>query len=421
MATSDVGNLDQKTGASGAKSPRDLLKLPVPFVAPRTRLETQIAAAFSDVLRVDPIGRDDEFYDLGGDSLAGEALSIEIERGTGRSFPISKLFRHGTPALIAQLLGDTEPTSAKPQGAVPESAKADGPAHVHTTSVAPEPNQLRIFMVHGNGGYMSLRPEFRDGLAPGREVTMFEMPGLRGGRRPIWRITTLARKYVEQMEAEQPEGPLHLAAFCSGSFIALEMAAILRKKGRPVSRLVLIDPYALPRVMSRHKAELALEQDPKAMSAVDYWKRTGRWRSGGVLDLAALLYGTWLEAQIHLDNLRNERTLLAVKYKNSGFAEWPRALLLAMFRFTWPEPYPEKVVILASEERAPEFARKDSVWRRLTPNAAVGIVTRLHRNLGKGEAGTRTARMLEHAMTRALKPDGTAAGAARRAAANAGK
>lgn len=394
MATSDTGNLDHKTGASGTKSSRDLLKLPVPFIAPRTRLETQIAAAFSDVLRVDPIGRDDEFYDLGGDSLAGEALSIEIERATGKSFPISKLFRHGTPALIAQLLGDTPP--------------------------APATDNVRFFIVHGRGGYTSLKPEFRSGLAPDRNVVMLELPGIRGGRRPIWRITSLAAEYVRQMEAEQPEGPLKLAAFCSGSFIALEMATILKKKGRPLDRLVLIDPLAPKLLLERHKAELALERDPKAMTALEYWKRTGRWRGNRLLDMAAALYGQWREARVHLDDIRAKKLGFAIKYQNSGFQDWPRALLVAMYRFAWPEPYEGKVVILASEERAREIVQPESIWRRFTPNVAVGIVTQRHASLGNGEAGKRTAKMLEHAMMRTVKPD-SVADAPRRAAANAGK
>jgi len=394
MAASVFGDADQTTGGAGAKSARELLKLPVPFVAPRTRLETQIAAAFSDVLRVEPIGRDDEFYDLGGDSLAGEALSIEIERATGKPFPISKLFKHGTPAAIAGLLGDASP--------------------LH------EAQDVRFFIVHGRGGYTALKPEFRAGLAPDRNVTMFELPGIRGGRRPIWRISTLAAEYVRQMQAEQPEGPLKLAAFCSGSFIALEMAAILERQGRPLDRLVLIDPLAPRQLLERHVAELELERDPKAMTAHGYWRRTGRWRGNRLLDMAAVMFGQWREARVHLEDIRNQKLGFAIKYKNSGFADWPRALLVAMYRFAWPPPYKAKVVILASEERAREVSRPNGIWRRFTPNVAIGIVTRHHADLGKGEAGKRTAQMLEHAMMRPRTAVGGSADRAPRAPADSG-
>ena len=49
------------------------------YVAPRNTVENQIADVWKDFLNIDPIGVQDNFYTLGGDSLASVAMLIEIE------------------------------------------------------------------------------------------------------------------------------------------------------------------------------------------------------------------------------------------------------------------------------------------------------------------------------------------------------
>lgn len=354
---------------------RDLMRLPTDFVPPAGALESAICGAFSRVLRVEPVGRDDEFYDLGGDSLAGEALSMEIQAATGHVFPISALFRHGTPATIAQMLGGT-------------AKGADTP---------------RYFIVHGRGGYTSLSPDFRAGLAPDRNVTMFELPGIRGEREPIWDIRELAQIYVGQLMSEQPEGPIHLAAFCAGSFIALEMADVLNAVGRPLDRLVLVDPLAPSQLKERHLAERALEKNPGAMTAEEYFRRTNRWRDDPARDKAAVAELQKKAAEFYLRKMQDGKLPFARKNAELGFARWPRAVLVSMYGVAWPKPFAGETFIVASKERAAEFVAADSPWRRFAPNRRMAIVTSMHRDILTGEAGTQTAAMLEEAMATELE------------------
>jgi acyl carrier protein len=59
----------------------DRPELETNFVAPRTPLETALAAIWSEVLAIDVVGIDDRFLDLGGDSLrAGQILARVIDR-----------------------------------------------------------------------------------------------------------------------------------------------------------------------------------------------------------------------------------------------------------------------------------------------------------------------------------------------------
>ncbi|SOB88721.1 amino acid adenylation domain-containing protein [Streptomyces sp. 1331.2] len=73
--------------------------------APATQAEQFLADAWSAVLGVSGIGRDDDFLDLGGHSLAAAALSARIRTVLGLDVSAGELLRHATPAAQARLLG----------------------------------------------------------------------------------------------------------------------------------------------------------------------------------------------------------------------------------------------------------------------------------------------------------------------------
>ena len=75
------------------------LPLPMPYVVPDGELETLIATIFSEVLNLDHVGANDEFFDLGGDSLLAEVLSMVLSERTGHDVPLSSLAEYGSPKL----------------------------------------------------------------------------------------------------------------------------------------------------------------------------------------------------------------------------------------------------------------------------------------------------------------------------------
>src|SRR5690606_28241083 len=56
---------------------------------------------FHDIFHVE-IGKDDDFFDLGGDSLAAETLLAGIEQDFGVSLPLSILLELSTPRALAE-------------------------------------------------------------------------------------------------------------------------------------------------------------------------------------------------------------------------------------------------------------------------------------------------------------------------------
>ncbi|HKH45137.1 MAG TPA: amino acid adenylation domain-containing protein [Thermoanaerobaculia bacterium] len=79
-----------------------------PFVEPRTTLEREIAAVFREELGLDRVGREDNFFDLGGHSLTMVRAASQLTERLGRPVAVLDLFRTPTIASLARQLGGDE-------------------------------------------------------------------------------------------------------------------------------------------------------------------------------------------------------------------------------------------------------------------------------------------------------------------------
>lgn len=57
---------------------RDGLRLPTPYEAPIGKSETAIAEIFAEIFSVGRVGANDDFFDLGGDSLLAESSASSL-------------------------------------------------------------------------------------------------------------------------------------------------------------------------------------------------------------------------------------------------------------------------------------------------------------------------------------------------------
>ncbi|WP_194824031.1 non-ribosomal peptide synthetase [Nocardia sp. XZ_19_231] len=74
------------------------------FVAPRGATELTVAAVFAELLGADPIGRGDDFFALGGNSLLATQLAGRLGAAVGVRVPARTVFEHGTVAELATAL-----------------------------------------------------------------------------------------------------------------------------------------------------------------------------------------------------------------------------------------------------------------------------------------------------------------------------
>jgi natural product biosynthesis luciferase-like monooxygenase protein len=97
------GKVDRKqlpapTGGGRAKSDR--------FIAPQAGTEQAIAAIWKDILKTEPIGVDDNFFDFGGHSLQVVQVQNRLRESLGIDVPVLKLFQFPTIRTLARHLAE---------------------------------------------------------------------------------------------------------------------------------------------------------------------------------------------------------------------------------------------------------------------------------------------------------------------------
>jgi hypothetical protein len=203
------------------------------FQPPRGACEQQVAAAFQEVLEYSPVGRADDFFLLGGDSLSITELQVRLVNLFGRNVP--DVFEETTVAGIAAAI--------QRRSAAPAEARRLMPVLLPRRAAGTPPI---LFLVHGRRGQAQVGRRFLDLLGDDQPLYVFQARGVDGLQRPHETIEAMAGDYIAAMRTVQEGGPYFLAGLCSGGFVALAMAQRLREHGEQVGPLILIDPPVPP-------------------------------------------------------------------------------------------------------------------------------------------------------------------------------
>lgn len=222
----------------------------VEYVAPRNANEEKLALLWQKVFEVEKIGVNDNFFDLGGDSLLASALFVEIELAFGKRFPLSLLLRHGTVASLAEI--------ARTQ----DASNLD-----HLVTMRAEGKNPPLFLIPGGGSDTITFIELVDALGKDQPVYGLEDPFV-GTSRSIYAdgIRPAAKEFIKIMRSAQPKGPYYLGGHSFGGVIAFEIACQLKTNGEQVGFLGILDANApvktkragtLSNRLQTHKSNLA--------------------------------------------------------------------------------------------------------------------------------------------------------------------
>jgi non-ribosomal peptide synthetase component F/thioesterase domain-containing protein/acyl carrier protein len=191
--------------------------------------ENTIAKLWREALQVKHVGRDDNFFSFGGDSLAAARLQMRIEQTLGKRLPLAAFFRSPTIAQQAALL--TEPETSAPASRAVAAFTGNSAA-----KYAP------LFVFHFLSMAQALGKElWPDCLVYGIESRLDEkFPAWQKTGQPGITLEELAAEGIRDMRAVQPEGPYNLAGFCFGGTLAFEVANQLTQQGEKVHVLALV-------------------------------------------------------------------------------------------------------------------------------------------------------------------------------------
>jgi aspartate racemase len=210
------------------------------YVAPRDPLELELTQIWEATLGVRPIGVQDNFFDLGVDSLRAAGLFARLQKRFGKDLPTGALFRAPTVERLAALLRRSETRE------------------VWTSLVPIQPDGSRppVFCIHGGAGTILIFHDLARHLGREQPLYALQAQGLYGQERPLTRVEDMAAHYLHEIRSVQPRGPYRLVGFCSfGVSIALEMAHRLRERGEEVALVAGLNS-PLPSYLDRKRAEV---------------------------------------------------------------------------------------------------------------------------------------------------------------------
>jgi thioesterase domain-containing protein/acyl carrier protein len=239
-------------------------------------VERAIADVWRELLWVEKVGKDDDFFALGGHSLAAVRLFARIRKQFGVDLPLATLFQAPTLAALAALVESQREPEAAPallsrqpsivaglagsacrqlaDDVTPQAAsasKADASASLTAPVKQPwsplvticrgQPGSRPLFLVHGAGGNVLNFKIISDQLGPEQPVYGLQAQGVDGRLPAQTSIEAMAAQYVEAVRSVDPHGPYRLAGFSGGGVIAFEMAQQLVKAGASIALLGMID------------------------------------------------------------------------------------------------------------------------------------------------------------------------------------
>jgi acyl-CoA synthetase (AMP-forming)/AMP-acid ligase II len=215
------------------------------FVAPRDAIEVQLMRIWEQLLGRYPVGVCDDFFDLGGDSLLATQVVDRVNQLFDRELPLDVLWHGGqTIESLATLLRD--------------QARKGWPVWSRAVPFKANGSRQPLFCAPVEGGHLYFYDNLARHLDADQPVYGLPAQGTDGQKRPHTTVEAMAAHAIRLMREVQPVGPYSLVGYCSGAWVAFEMARQLEVQGDKVERLVLIDSVA-PGINLRSWGLLALD------------------------------------------------------------------------------------------------------------------------------------------------------------------
>ncbi|MEV0299040.1 amino acid adenylation domain-containing protein [Nocardia sp. NPDC050710] len=241
MVPTTVMVLDTVPLTASGKLDRARLPEPAPVVAefrePSSWLEGEVARAFEQVLGVERVGADDDFYALGGNSLRSVQVVSELKKELDYEVPVRWVLSDPNPADLAKRI---------------ESGMRSGHRVTDRTTLGFDVllpirtggQQPPLFCIHPASGLAWCYYTLDQHISAGRPIYGIQAPQIGGEDPGPTSIGEIAHRYYDEIRTVQPHGPYHLLGWSLGGLIAHAVAVEMRAAGEEVALLAMLDSEA---------------------------------------------------------------------------------------------------------------------------------------------------------------------------------
>ena len=208
-----------------------------PSAAPADFVEGELVKLWESTLERQQVGVTDDFFGLGGDSLAAVVLLEEVNTLFDVNLPAEAVYDAPTPRRLAEVLR-SEQVSSPSASIIP---------------LQPEGSKPPLFLVAPMG--IEVFTAYNLSKHLGEDQPMYGVhvrPGY-GRMIPYTRNPAMLRELVDELLAVQPTGPKFLVGYSRGGLVAFDMSSMLLSQGHEVALVVLVisgRSMSLPRPFS---------------------------------------------------------------------------------------------------------------------------------------------------------------------------
>ncbi len=215
-------------------------------IAASTPLQQQLHSLWADVLGHGDFGIHDNFFAIGGHSLAAARLIFRIEESLATTMPLAMIFHAPTIAeMVLRLQGQEALPSDVDPCLVPLQALGEA---------------IPLFVIHGFGGDVFCYTDFAGFLAPNRPVYGLQARGIDGHAPRHRSVEEMAEHYATLIEECWPQGPYHLLGQSAGGWYAYAVAAALLRRGGSIGMLAILDTDRTAFISGRLRTSLLLRK-----------------------------------------------------------------------------------------------------------------------------------------------------------------
>jgi amino acid adenylation domain-containing protein len=195
------------------KPDKSNLNLEKEYLAPRNNLEHQLTNIWEKLLNIQPIGIQDDFFSLGGNSLIAASLVTEIKKISHQNISPAIFFENPTIEKLAEIL-----------------IKEELSVFSSVVKIQVSGDKKPLFII-ANDSY--LYKHVVQHLDPNQPVYVIQ--------EPLGQVEEMASRCIKQIRAIQPEGSYNLLGHSFEGLVAYEIAQQFYTENQTVAFLGLID------------------------------------------------------------------------------------------------------------------------------------------------------------------------------------
>lgn len=289
---------------------------------------------FREELKLPDIGPDDNFFDLGGDSLMAEMVILGVQKAFDVKLATAALMKAPSPRELASY-------------ALSIKARPDFSRLV--TAVQGCSGSEPVAMVHGMSGSPLFASRFGSKFKAASRIFVMRGMGRETGEDPFQTREDLATAYLAGVRDASGREPRIYGGICVGGLVAMEMARLHHARTGERCKIILIDPPA---------------PGSKTLSPV----RDRKMTSGNIRKLERQA-NFWRRSRDLLDRFGAGMTVVGRKARRETF----KKKLTSVMAGYEPAPFPCDVLLVASSEWGRETLAAYKNW--CPPIASVQAIT----------------------------------------------